>query len=88
MLEIKYVELEDPFFQNGAQYVYKLKCELFEFSRETFDIADTEVNGIVDSVLGTYDPSQVTPEDSDNDKLQEAADSFVQFDPENLFGGR
>lgn len=88
VLEIKYVELEDPFFQNGAQYVYKLKCELFEFSRETFDIADTEVNGIVDSVLGTYDPSQVTPEDSDNDKLQEAADSFVQFDPENLFGGR
>lgn len=88
VLEIKYVELEDPFFQNGAQYVYKLKCELFEFSRESFDVGDAEVDGIVDAVLGTYDPSTSTPEDSDNEKLQQAADSLIQFDPSNLFGGR
>ena len=30
--EIKFVEHEEPFYQLGKGYVYKLKCELFEYT--------------------------------------------------------
>ena len=35
LFEIKFVEHEDPFYQFGKLYTYKLKCELFQYSGET-----------------------------------------------------
>ena len=32
--EIKFVEHEEPFYQLGKNYTYKLKAELFEYSDE------------------------------------------------------
>ena len=47
LFEIKFVEHEDPFYQLGNTYVYKLKCELFEYEDEvidtSLDIIDTQV---------------------------------------------
>ena len=47
LFEIKFVEHEDPFYQLGKNYVYKLKCELFEYEDEVIDtsleIIDTQV---------------------------------------------
>ena len=47
LFEIKFVEHEDPFYQLGNTYVYKLKCELFEYEDEvidtSIDIIDTQV---------------------------------------------
>jgi len=47
LFEIKFVEHEDPFYQLGSTYVYKLKCELFEYEDEvidtSIDIIDTQV---------------------------------------------
>ena len=47
LFEIKFVEHEDPFYQLGSNYVYKLKCELFEYEDEvidtSIDIIDTQV---------------------------------------------
>jgi hypothetical protein len=37
MFEIKFVEHEDPFYQVGKLFVFKLRCELFEYSGEDFD---------------------------------------------------
>ena len=37
LFEIKFVEHEDPFYQLGSTYVYKLKCELFEYEDEVID---------------------------------------------------
>ena len=34
LFEIKFVEHEEPFYQLGSNYVYKLKCELFEYEDE------------------------------------------------------
>tara|TARA_B100000424_G_scaffold271068_1_gene272351 strand:+ start:23441 stop:24871 length:1431 start_codon:yes stop_codon:yes gene_type:complete len=34
LFEIKFVEHEDPFYQLGKNYVYQLKCELFELQDE------------------------------------------------------
>ena len=37
MFEIRFVEDQDPFFQLGKLFVFKLKCSLFEYSGEDFD---------------------------------------------------
>ena len=40
--EIKFVEHEEPFYQLGKGYVYKLKAELFEYSDEQGDLFDSD----------------------------------------------
>ena len=37
MFEIKFVEHENPFYQVGKLFVFKLQCELFEYGGEDFD---------------------------------------------------
>ena len=44
LFEIKFVEHEDPFYQLGKNYVYMLKCELFEYEDELIDTSITEVD--------------------------------------------
>jgi len=50
LFEIKFVEHEDPFYQLGKNYVYKLKCELFEYEDEVIDTSieaiDTQVEDV------------------------------------------
>ena len=40
--EIKFVEHEEPYYQLGKGYVYKLKAELFEYSDEKGDLFDSD----------------------------------------------
>lgn len=88
LFEIKFVQHQDPFYQLGKLYVYKLQVELFQYSSEhittglkeidrfetdkSFDVA---VEGIVDSQM-SY---------GDNEKFQQAALDIV-FDTNNPFG--
>ena len=44
LFEVKFVEHEDPFYQLGKNYVYKLKCELFEYEDEVFDTDIEEID--------------------------------------------
>ena len=37
MFEIRFVEDQDPFFQLGKMFVFKLRCSLFEYGGEDFD---------------------------------------------------
>lgn len=37
VFEIKFVEHENPFYQLGKLYVFKMTCDLFEYSGEDFD---------------------------------------------------
>lgn len=48
MFEIKFVEHEDPFYQVGKLFVFKLRCELFEYSGEDFDTGDGNIDVIED----------------------------------------
>ena len=48
MFEIKFVEHEDPFYQVGKLFVFKLQCELFEYSGEDFDTDITRIDQIED----------------------------------------
>lgn len=38
LFEIKHVEFENPFYQLGKNYVYELRCELFEYEDEEIDV--------------------------------------------------
>ena len=48
LFEVKFVEHEDPFYQLGKNYVYQLKCELFEYEDEIIDTTIEEIDTQVD----------------------------------------
>ena len=51
LFEVKFVEHEQPFYQLGKNYVYELKCELFEYEDEIGGFSDS--NSVVDEIDGT-----------------------------------
>jgi len=44
IFEVKFVEHENPFYQLGKNYVYELKCELFEYQDEIIDTSIEEID--------------------------------------------
>jgi hypothetical protein len=44
--EVKRVEAQDPFFQVGKLYVYKLECELYRYSSEQFTTGVDEIDAL------------------------------------------
>lgn len=44
LFEIKFVQHQDPFYQLGKLYVYKLQVELFQYSSERIDTGVAEVD--------------------------------------------
>ena len=46
IFEIKYVDFQNPFYQLNQIYVFKLVCELFEYSSEDLDTGITEIDAI------------------------------------------
>ena len=44
LFEVKFVEHENPFFQLGKNYVYQLKCELFEYEDEIIETTITDID--------------------------------------------
>lgn len=48
IFEIKFVEHESPFYQVGKLFVFKLQCELFEYSGEDFDTDIAQIDQIED----------------------------------------
>jgi hypothetical protein len=49
LFEIKFVEHENPFYQLGRLYVYKLSCELFVYSQEEIDTGYDAVDVLEDN---------------------------------------
>lgn len=49
--EIRRVETKEPFYQVGQLYVYKLECELMQYSSERFDTGDGEIDSIDEQSL-------------------------------------
>ena len=48
IFEVKFVEHEQPFYQLGKNYVYELKCELFEYEDEVIDTTVDEISDVLD----------------------------------------
>ena len=50
IFEVKRVEFENPFYQLGKNYVYELKCELFEYEDEKIDTGIEEIQDAIEDV--------------------------------------
>lgn len=95
LFEIKFVEHQNPFYQLGRLYVYKLKIELFQYNSERIETDIDEINqfalDMTFDVLGK-DPEVADPIDRnhfDNSKFKEEAgsgDKILNFDQSNPFG--
>lgn len=46
LFEIKLVEFQNPFYQLGKIYVFRLQCELFEYSSEVIDTGIEAIDNI------------------------------------------
>jgi hypothetical protein len=86
-LEIKFVDLESPFFEKGKQYVYELKTETFEFGYEEMSTGDAEIDSIIGEI-DSFDQSTQAEPTGDNDELDADTQDDISFDPANPFGVR
>jgi len=92
LFEIKFVEHQNPFYQIGRLYVYKLKVELFQYSSERIETDITELNQIaLDMTFDIKDKlvPEANPAKRDfftNTDIQTAADAVLNFDESNPFG--
>jgi signal peptidase I len=48
MFEIKYVKHDNPFYQAGDRYCFKLSCEAFKSSNEKIDTGESELDAAMD----------------------------------------
>lgn len=46
LLEIKFVEDEEVFYQLGKAYIYTFRCEFFEYNQEAFTTGDADIDDI------------------------------------------
>lgn len=88
MFEIKFVEHQDPFYQLGKLYVYRLNVELFQYASEKIDTGIKEIDAF--ETLKSFDTDITSSTDKqmsygDNEKFQEEALNVV-FDINNPFG--
>lgn len=55
LFEVKFVEHENPFYQVGKLFVFKLQCELFEYSGEDFDTGNLNIDLVEDQQAYTIE---------------------------------
>jgi len=49
LFEVKFVEHESPFYQLGKNYVYELKCELFEYEDEVINTGNEDIDNLIEN---------------------------------------
>jgi len=77
LFEIKFVEHEDLFYQFGRLQTYDLKCELFEYSSESINTGNTEIDAIETAYSTNSLIYQITLEDGSGSILDEDGNSIL-----------
>jgi len=72
LLEINFVEHENPFYQLGKVFTYKLTVENFTYSHENFDTGQASI----DRINSDFSYSK-TMDEADNEEIQEESDLIV-----------
>jgi len=83
LFEINFVEHENPFYQLGKLYSYRLTCELFTYNQENFSTGTTDIDA-----GQTENKNQIGPINSesggitagDNDNIQQESLSLNLYD--------
>lgn len=87
LFEIKFVQHQDPFYQLGKLYVYKLQVELFQYASEKIDTGIPEID--IFETLKSFDDERKSESNTD---LYETTNSFIEeghgiiIDTSNPFG--
>jgi hypothetical protein len=80
LMEIKFVEFQDPFYQLGKIYVIKLKCELFEYGSERIDTGNTAIDQIEDDNTVDQLLFELVLEDASGNLTLEDGGSLIKED--------
>lgn len=88
LFEIKFVKHQDPFYQLGKLYVYKLQVELFQYSSERMSTGIQNIDAF--ETLKTFDVTKNADVDTvesfgDNNKFKTQGNDVI-FNEENPFG--
>lgn len=75
LFEINFVEHENPFYQHGKLYCYKLTCSLWNFNEETVSTGNTDVDAV------TTDERGLVTENEEFDTLDTGILDFTETDP-------
>lgn len=86
ILEIKFVNHESPFFNQGKMYVWELKVETFEFSYEEVNTGNQDLDDLFGDLLGNFDQAVETEPFGDNQTIVDDYEPSTSFDPNNPFG--
>lgn len=95
LMEIKFVDHQNPFYQIGRLFVYKLKVELFQYSSERIDTDMEEINRIALDLTfdkAVYDNVPHPPQPSTerkygtNETFQTDGATLLDFTEHNPFG--
>ena len=79
--EIRKVVATNPFFQVGQLYVFKLECELFQYSSEDFNTNESEIDDEIESKSLVVSNYQVLLETGDKFLLEyETASTLIKED--------
>lgn len=87
LFEILHVVHQQPFYQLGQLYVYKVTVELFRYASERIDTGVEDIDAFVGlkSTDITVNPTVDTTGVGENSKFVEEKDDFI-FDTNNPFG--
>jgi len=82
--EIKLVESTDPFFQVGKLYVYKLQCELMQYSSEIFETGISEIDSTASDKSTDVNMYNLLLEDGSRILLEEYSPSGIILESYNI----
>lgn len=88
LFEIKYVQHQDPFYQIGKLYVYKLQVELFQYGSEriTTGIEEIDTFETLKSFDVTVNPNVDVPDNYGKNAVFGTKSTDVIFNEANPFG--
>ena len=85
LFEITFTEHENPFYQAGKLYSFRMDVELFEFSHEDFETGVPEIDEIADR-LENPDDADLNDEFADNETFETEGDDIKDFTEDDPFG--
>jgi hypothetical protein len=88
LFEIRQVQFQDPFYQAGKLYVYKLVCELFEYSSEVIETGVTTLDNIYEEQNLDLLVHQFELESGDLFLLEDSASLILETYAEDTSTGR
>jgi len=82
--EIRKVEGQEPFFQIGKLFVYKMMCELYQFANERFNTGIDEIDSITAEATLDIDAHQLLQETGEALLLESNALTPIVLEDYNL----